>query len=516
MSEANAGELLAVAVAPSSPRPVPPRAPRVKPIDRRQTLLRAVDVERLVEEDHAVRAIWELVGRLDLTAFYAAIAAVAGVAGQSAWDPRLLISLWLYAYSQGIGSAREVARRCAYDPAFQWLTGLQEVNYHTLADFRVSYNQALDELFAQALGLLSAEGLITLQRVMHDGTKIKASAGSDSFRREERLRAHLEQARQQVAALADPHAQTASRRQQAARRRAARERQQRLEQALSELERIRQGQKEPPAKPEPRVSLTDPTARIMKQADGGYAPSYNVQLSSDAAHDLIVGVGVSQCGSDYDQLLPAMDRVVEQAGQAPAQAVVDGGFTNRENVLKMAARGIDLVGPSDEHPSQSAGQLRRRGVDAAFYPQAFRYEVTEDSYRCPAGHSLSRHRQQHRLGVVQIQYRAARQTCLACEFRDRCCPQNPTQGRTIVRAVEEPPVTAFRTKMRTEQAQQIYRQRGQMAEFPNAWLKAKIGLRQFHLRGLAKVLTECLWACLTYNIQQWIRLRWRSAPAVTA
>lgn len=516
MAETNPEELLSVAAVAPAPATAAPRSPRVKPIDRRQLLLRVVDVERLVGEDHPVRAIWEFVGRLDLGAFYAPIAAVVGGVGQAPWDPRLLISLWLYAYSQGIGSAREVARRCAYDPAFQWLTGLGEVNYHTLADFRVEQRAALDELFTQALGLLSAEGLITLERVMHDGTKIKACAGSDGFRREERVRAHLEQARQQVAALADPQAEAGNRRQQAARRRAARERQQRLEQALRELEQLRQTKAGAAAKEAARVSLSDPTARIMKQADGGYAPSYNVQLSSDAAHDLIVGVGVSQCGSDFGELLPAMDRVAAQAGQAPQQAVVDGGFTSRENVVGMTARGIDLVGSLKDQQAQTAAQLAQRGIDPAFLPPAFRYEATEDCYYCPAGQPLRRERQEQQPGAVQIHYRAAGQGCLACAFRDRCCPQNPAKGRVLSRVVEDPCVIAFAEKMQTAAAQQIYRQRGQIAEFPHAWLKAKFGLRQFHLRGLVKVLTECIWACLTYNIQQWIRLRWRAAPAMAA
>ena len=96
----------------------------------------------------------------------------------------------MYAYSQGIGSAREVARRCEYDPAFQWLTGLEEVNYHTLADFRVEKQKELDELFTQVLGALSQEGLIPLEQVMQDGTKIKALASSRSYLEEETIREH--------------------------------------------------------------------------------------------------------------------------------------------------------------------------------------------------------------------------------------------------------------------------------------------------------------------------------------
>lgn len=178
--------------------------PRLQPINRQQLILRTVDVEQLVEEDHEVRAIWELMGRIDLSYYCEDIRAVEGVAGREPVDPRLLISLWVYSYSKGVSSAREIARLCEYHPVYQWLTGMKSINYHTLSDFRVKHKEALDELFAEVLGLLSTEGLISLERVMHDGTKVKAYAGSDSFRREERLRANLEIARQHVASMGDP------------------------------------------------------------------------------------------------------------------------------------------------------------------------------------------------------------------------------------------------------------------------------------------------------------------------
>jgi transposase len=197
------------------------REPRLKRVNRQQMLLRAVNVEQLIPEDHPARAIWELAGRLDRSPFHQDIAAVEGVAGRPALDPQLLISLWIYAYSEGVSSAREIARLCEFDPAYQWLTGLEAINHHTLSDFRVDHQEALDELFTQVLGLLSAEGLITLQRVMHDGTKVKACASGDTFRREEKLRAHLEMARQQVAQMGDPRSEELSRRVAKARERAA-------------------------------------------------------------------------------------------------------------------------------------------------------------------------------------------------------------------------------------------------------------------------------------------------------
>lgn len=483
--------------------------PRVRAIDRQQLQMRTVDVENLVDADHPVRAIWEFVGRLDLSQFLESIEAVEGVAGRTALDPRLLISMWIFAYSEGVSSAREVSRLCEYHPAFQWLTGMEEINHHTLSDFRVAHREALDQLFAQVLGVLSAEGLITMQRVMHDGTKVKANAGVDTMRREEKLRAHLELARQQIKELGDPQTEDVSRRVAKARERAVHERAERLKHALEELEKVRAGKTGTKAKEEARVSETDPEARIMKQSNGGFSPSYNVQISTDAANGVIVGVEVTQAGSDYGQLVPAVECIKKNMDQVPAQMVVDGGFVSRENILAMAEKEVDLIAPIPDGSSQSAGQMDRRGVDPAFRPDAFRYCVDADTFTCPGKKTLAFESTEARPGVLIHTYRAKYTDCEGCPLRQKCCPQNAAKGRSIVRSVNTPIVAAFIDKMQTDQAKQIYKQRGQVAEFPNAWIKEKIGLRQFRVRGRTKAWIESAWACLTYNIQLWIRLRWR-------
>src|SRR6266576_2146052 len=221
---------VAVALQPDA-KAVNSARPRVRVVNRSQLTWQMLDVERLIEQDHPARAIWALVWGVKLDGFYAPIEAVEGSAGRTPWDPRLLVSLWIYAYSRGISSAREIARRCSYEPAFQWLCGLEEINHHTLSDFRVDHDASLRELFVQVLGVLSSEGLVSLERVMHDGTRMKACAGADSFRRQERLKEHLEAARKQVEAMGDPREEQPPRK-RAAQERALRERQQRLEQAM--------------------------------------------------------------------------------------------------------------------------------------------------------------------------------------------------------------------------------------------------------------------------------------------
>ena len=495
---------------PSTPEVSATVRARVKPVDRSQLTWQMLDVERLIELDHPARAIWELSSRLKLDGFYGSIEAVEGSAGRTPWDPRLLVSLWIYAYSRGISSAREIARRCTYEPAFQWLCGLGEINHHTLSDFRVDHDASLRALFVEVLGVLSSEGLVSLERVMHDGTRIKACAGADSFRREERLKEHLEAARRQVESMGNPREEEPTRK-GAAREGALRERQQRLEQALEEVQKVREAKRAD--KEQARASQSDPQARIMKQSDGGYAPSYNVQLSTEASNRIIVGAGVSQSGSDYGHLIGAVAQVEANLGQKPAQVVVDGGFTSRENILAMAEQGVDFIGSLPAANPSSANQQRQRGVTEQFSLDKFSYDARQDTYRCPAGESLRHKGREFSPGVVIHQYRAKPETCAACQFRSQCCPGNQHHGRSVVRAVHSLEVRQFAEKMQTEEAKAIYRQRGAVAEFPNAWIKAKLGLRQFRLRGLLKVRLEVLWAALTYNIQQWIRLSWRAGLA---
>lgn len=487
------------------------KKPRIKQINREQILLRVVDVEKLVAEDHEVRAIWEFVGRLDLSKFYDDIEVVEGEAGRSAFDPQLKISLWIYSYSKGISSAREISKLCEYNPAYQWLTGMEIINHHTLSDFRVKHKDALDDLFIKVLGLLSAEGLITLERVMHDGTKVKAYASSDTFCREDRIRKHLEIAREQVELMEETNEEETSIRVAIARKRVLNERIQRLESALQEIKKIQGTKTKVEEKKEARVSRSDPAARIMKQSDGGYAPSYNMQISTDSNEKIIVGVGISQCGSDYGELKSGVKRIEKNMRRTPKQVVVDGGFVSKENIIAMNEREIDLIGALKDGVSRSAGQLNKRGIDPLFWPEKFCYDADTNTYTCPAGKVLKYEGKEERIGRTNYKYRACASDCEKCDFRERCRgSNNNVKSRAIIRGVNVSEVSEFIAKMETEEAKAIYKQRGAVAEFPNAWIKDKIKLRQFRLRGLLKVGMEAVWVCLAYNIQQWIRLCWNS------
>jgi transposase len=440
---------------------------------------------------------------VDLGAFSAGVKAYEGERGRAAYDPRLLVSLWLYSYSRGLTAGREMARLCEYDPAYQWLTGMKVVNYHSLTDFRVKHESALRQLFIQILAVLSQEGLVTLSRVMNDGTKIKTQGSKQSFRGRRRIEEHLAAAQQQVEELERESEAEVGQRLAQARQRAARENKERLEAALAEFEKIRK-QKPKVAEEELRVSESEPEARKMKQPDGGYAPSYNLQISTDQAQGIIVGVGLSQAAGDSTELAAALARVKENTGKLPAQVVADGGYSTGANIKELGQQGVDFIAPLTD----SLEQLKQRGIEAQFGRQAFRYDATRNCYICPAGETLSYKGKDRRGKRTILRYRAPTPACAACPFKLQCCPQTK-RGRSLSRSEYEAEVLSHKAKMQTAESQEIYKQRAQIAEFPIAWLKEKIGLRRFRVRGLLKAELEALWACATHNLQQWIRLCWR-------
>ncbi len=306
--------------------------PRLKRPDRLQIAWRPSSLDELVAEDHLVRVIWDFVEQLDLSPLYARIAAVEGHPGQSAIDPKILMALWLYATSQGVGSARALERLCREHIAYLWILGGVTVNYHTLADFRTEHGPLLDRLLTDSVAALRAEGLVPLERTAQDGMRVRAHASPGSFQQRQGLEDHRREAEEQIRALkeeleADPGSGT--RRQRAARERARRERQERVEKALQNLEELERGQRhshKPIAKRKPpRASTTDPEARMMRMPEGGFAPAYNAQLSVDTDSGVVVGLDVVQT-VDQGQMKPMVEQLERRYGRPPEEHLADGGF----------------------------------------------------------------------------------------------------------------------------------------------------------------------------------------------
>ena len=239
--------------------------PRLREPVRDQVELRAVDLEALLAADHPARVIWGYVQKVDLRDLEEAVRAREHTPGQAPASPRLLLALWLFATSEGIGSARALARECERNDAYRWLCGGVSMNYHGLADFRTAHPELLDRLLTESVASLSVANVVNLDEVAQDGVRVRASAGSGSFRRRKKLHKELKKARRLIGRLKqeaddDPHA--SSHRIQAAQERAAREREARVAAALEKMAEIeaererrkRTNKKEVAKQKEPRAS----------------------------------------------------------------------------------------------------------------------------------------------------------------------------------------------------------------------------------------------------------------------
>jgi transposase len=345
--------------------------PRVLEAERKQLALRPIDLDGTLPDDHRARLLWQAVEGLDLERFYATIKAVEGGQGRPAIDPKILLTLWLYALSCGVGSARAVARLCGSDDAYRWICGGVSVNHHTLSDFRVEHGEAVEGLITEVLAVLLSKGLVKLERIAHDGMRVRASAGAASFRRRGALERCYDEAASHVKALReelldDPGA--AAERERRARERSAAQREARIKAALAELpkvEALKKRQRDKKDKPvrEARVSTTDPDARVMKMGDGGYRPAFNLQFATDVGSGVIVGMSVTNNGSDMGLLDAMLDEVAGRTGRLPKEYLVDGGFAKRESIEHAAARGVTVYTPLMKRgaatiPKRSAAEPR--------------------------------------------------------------------------------------------------------------------------------------------------------------
>jgi transposase len=449
-------ELFEALAAQARPERAGVAAPRLRTAERRQVEWRPVSLEELVADDHRVRAVWGFVEGMDLSALLGPIKSIEGRPGHPAADPRILLALWLFATIEGVASARQVARLCGEHIAYRWLCGGVGVNAKTLADFRVGHGAALDDLLIDSFAGLVTAGVASLDRVAQDGVRVRASAGASSFRRHSTLEDCREEAAQAVRRLQeeasrDPGA--ASRREAAARLRAACDRERRVEKALTltrelhnqQKDRVRrreerafrekqkraaagesEPEKEQTREKEPRASTTDPEARVMKMADGGFRPAYNVQFASDTQSGAVAGVCVDNNGSDMGKMAPMNDVLAADYGARPRQHLADGGYAKFDDIEALENAGVEVYAP------------------------------------IPAPRDKN---------------------------RDRYAPQPD----------DAPAIAAWRERMGSQAAKDIYKERAATAECTNAQARNR-GLRQFLVRGARKAKSIALLHGLTHNM----------------
>lgn len=339
---------------------------RVSRPERTQVEMQFFALDQLLEADHRARLIWAYVESLDLEPFYAKIRVSASQAGRNAIAPEVLLALWLLATTDGVGSARELERRTELHIAYRWICGGVSVNYHTLSDFRVNNGEALEKILVDSIAALVNAELIPLQTIAQDGMRVRASAGKSSFRRkptleqlQQKAKEHLENLKRESESESERLQGDAKRK--AAQLRAAEDRAKRIEEALKQQVELseRREKREKGTGAETRVSTTDPDARNMKMANGGFNPALNVQFATDGDTGMIVATKVSNEGTDGGELEPMHQEIVASYGKTPEHVLVDSAYATKEGVTAVEKAGTKVVSTVPR-----AEQLAKHGKDA--------------------------------------------------------------------------------------------------------------------------------------------------------
>jgi transposase len=392
--------------------------PRIEEPQRAQGEMRFEIPEDALELSHPARVLWDILGKLDLAGFSKDADAVEGAPGRSLKSPRMLLTLWLYALTQAVGSAREIARLVRTDVAFRWIVGNLEISHQKLSQFRVGHGEALNELMTNVLATLMERGLLSLALVAQDGTRTRAAATAPSFRSYGSLLQCREQAALHIkAVLAAADDPEHTRAQHAARIAAAKDYQERVEAAILTVTEL-QKRRSPSDKPA-RASTTDAEARVMKMGDGGFLPAYNVQYavagSEFGGPRTIVALNVTNVGSDMGSLSPMVAQIESRTGKRPAVLLADGGHAKVEDIVEVMQMGIDVIVPASDK-AKSLEKLRAEGADPEVIAWRERMETKEAQklYRARGGlvELANAHQKTHH-GISQVLVRGtAKVTCV--------------------------------------------------------------------------------------------------------
>lgn len=427
----------------------------------------------LVAEEPLVQTVDEVVNRLDLTELYRRYSE----AGRSFYDPAMQLKVLFFGYCDGVRVSRELARHVQYDIRYRYFAGSLRPDFRTINRFRQRNLDILPSYFAQIVALCEEAGLVDVSVVALDGTKIRASASSRRTRRGQRLDELATHFRDQLAHdMAED--ETASGSDEA----------QPDPDAGDHTDRVEQKVEHVPAEAQ-QGPATDPDARFMKTSDGVLRPCYNAQIVADN-NQLIIAADVSNNAEDSVVLRSMIEQSQRTVSGRIEKLTADGGYYSGRNLKYAKAAGLDLYSPIAK-----SGRV----PDDQFGREAFEYDPTTESYRCPAREHLRYCGSRTRNGVTSRTYRGSQSCCGRCRLRRRC-----TTGsyRSLQISEVSRDEQQMRAKLSTVQGKAIYGQRKRLVEPVFGNIKFNLGFARFGLRTLPKVRGEFLLICIAHNLKK--------------
>jgi len=426
--------------------------------------------------------------------------------GQNAYHPRLIVSILIYAYSQGIFSSRQIEKRCNEDLSFMYIAGMNCPNFRVLSDFRKNNAGFFNDCFKQTVMLAMELGLASLGHVSLDGSKFKASSSKHKAMSHQRLVKKEKELMEEIDSLIRKASKCDEDEDKEYKEKTGYEipedlkfKEERLVKIQAAKEALEKREEElNPGKPiegKKQISFADSDSRIMGK-NGNFDYQYNGQISVDKDNQIIVGQHLSQNANDKKEVDPAIEAMLEATGALPSKYSADNGYMSGDNLEALEAAKIDAYIATDKGEKKNKDPLdesNRKLTKADFV-----FNEQEDSFTCPGDQTLAL-KSSSKNGKKK--YQGSSQICNNCNYRNRCCKSATGQARTINTDDKEPIRQQMNEKMEATESKEIYKKRKVIVEPVFGQIK-NTGFRGFSVRGKTKTSGEFSLVCAVHNIKK--------------
>ena len=472
------------------------------PIEFNQRQLFPSNIFDLLPDDHECYLYKDIFQHLDTSSLESKFSRK----GQNAYHPRLIVSILIYAYSQGLFSSRQIEKRCNEDLSFMYMAGMNCPNFRVLSDFRKNNSDFFNDCFKQSVMLAIELGLASLGHVSLDGSKFKASTSKHKAMSHQRLVKKEKELMRDIDLLI----QKANKCDEAEDKeykektgyeipedlRFKEERLTKIQAAKESLEK-REEELNPGKETDGKkqISFADTDARIMGK-NGNFDYQYNGQISVDQDNQIIVGQHLSQNANDKKEIDPAIGAIRETTGTLPSKLSADNGYMSGANLEALEIADLDAYvatnkGEKKNKPSLDDSNRKLTKAD-------FIFNKKNDSFSCPGGQTLIL-KSTSKDG--RKKYQGSSEVCVACNYHGRCGKSTTGQARTISTDDKEPLRQQMNEKMETEDSKEIYKRRKVIVEPVFGQIK-NTGFRGFSVRGHEKTSGEFSLVCIAHNIKK--------------
>jgi transposase len=428
--------------------------------------------------------------------------------GNSEYDPKAMLKLFVYGYSYGTKSSRKLERATHHNISFIWLMGGLKPDHKTIAEFRRRNKKAIKKVLKQCARMCIKLDLIAGNILFVDGTKIRANASAsrthDKAWYEEQLRNvdhRIESLLEECEAIDEQEEDLGSLVAMGKELAKANTLKSTIEEVLLEFKETQRK----------KINQTDPDCANMRSVQGKHA-SYNVQSVIDDKNGLIVHAEPVNDTSDLNQFARQIEEAHEVLKKPSETACADAGYADTDELEKIDAQGIKVIVPSKRQAEHTG--------ENPFSKQNFSYDKEHDCYYCPEGHRLKLS-SVHKKTDNRYYQITDRELCYTCQHWGRCTTGR--SGRRLVRLDNEEIMEKFESQYEEEDSQKIYAKRKDRVEHPFGHIKKNLKTDAFLMRGRDGVHAETSLLATCFNIVRMIsimgvsgliqKLSIRTAPA---